>query len=659
MCLSKSHQQQTSTMSQDDAKIFLIPNELCRRAGLGATWKPLNQFAVFPHERRTVRQKDIPSNFASTAQSSVFLVQHSIILYHPILRKLVNESSGTFLTVQSTVSSKSSEFKGEILKLSRQYRSIIRACLENLQDEIGKNNITNSERDELRDYITIFYSIECIWHLCEILFIDVIPGNIVLPYLLDWVRFHFPKHERNAALLISGDVTSLELHEDYWPTVFGNFLQGRIKIVRTLLRQNSAFGSSVFQLVDEVLKTMPTYNVINSISINEFNLQWKHWTTDIQLKIDAKQFITNHNLNLLMRLIVGEEEAWAEIQSHCETWYEFLAGWLFYTEPSVKSFKLGQFAKLSIRKMRIKDHMKHLDRVLLAAMEFDLFEVIKEIQHMTENGWFVCHLADILHHSGSLSVLEKEVENFTSENLRESFLLDYGTILMGHSSLWEVGLNYLDYCQNIGLQAVELLLPRIPFSTETKAHKLIREARNRELHSVAQSICKIQGTRSLKRGRVGNALTWALKSQDGPFTSYLADLVLKKYIENGELNSTDLLDNLGSCMLASDRLIFLGKYNEFHKLYQAGEYKECGHLLISLLASKIVPKYFWSVLLSEAIPLLESEELVFSANDTYTILHCLEEKEAIPQLADKISILRLAAARNLSRALMFEAQLAQ
>lgn len=66
--------------------------------------------------------------------------------------------------------------------------------------------------------------------------------------------------------------------------------------------------------------------------------------------------------------------------------------------------------------------------------------------------------------------------------------------------------------------------------------------------------------RCLSRGRLGNALTWALKSQDGPFTSYLADKFLKEYIASGELDSTDLLDNLGSCMLASDRLIFLGKY---------------------------------------------------------------------------------------------------
>lgn len=73
-----------------------------------------------------------------------------------------------------------------------------------------------------------------------------------------------------------------------------------------------------------------------------------------------------------------------------------------------------------------------------------------------------------------------------SDKLRESFVLDYGTTLIGHSSLWEVGLSYLDFCPNSGIHAIELLLARIPFNTEIKANKLIREAKNRELSHVGK-----------------------------------------------------------------------------------------------------------------------------------------------------------------------------
>lgn len=69
--------------------------------------------------------------------------------------------------------------------------------------------------------------------------------------------------------------------------------------------------------------------------------------------------------------------------------------------------------------------------------------------------------------------------------------------------------------------------------------------------------------KSLKQGRLGNALSWAMRSQDSLFASYLAEQFLRQYCNSGELHNTDLLDNLGSCILLSDRLAFLGKYNLF------------------------------------------------------------------------------------------------
>lgn len=63
----------------------------------------------------------------------------------------------------------------------------------------------------------------------------------------------------------------------------------------------------------------------------------------------------------------------------------------------------------------------------------------------------------------------------------------------------------------------------------------------------------------MKQGRLGNALAWALKAQDNIFITYIADQFLKRYVEYGKLDCRDLLENLGFCMMASDRLTFLGK----------------------------------------------------------------------------------------------------
>jgi len=65
--------------------------------------------------------------------------------------------------------------------------------------------------------------------------------------------------------------------------------------------------------------------------------------------------------------------------------------------------------------------------------------------------------------------------------------------------------------------------------------------------------------RSYQQQRLGNALTWALQSQDAGFATYLANKFLELYSQEGKFHSMDLLDNLGSCMLVSDRLTFLGR----------------------------------------------------------------------------------------------------
>lgn len=57
---------------------------------------------------------------------------------------------------------------------------------------------------------------------------------------------------------------------------------------------------------------------------------------------------------------------------------------------------------------------------------------------------------------------------------------------MGHKSLWQVGLSYLDHCPNDGLQVIELLLPRVFPENEAKVQKILREAKTRGLQNVGK-----------------------------------------------------------------------------------------------------------------------------------------------------------------------------
>ena len=63
--------------------------------------------------------------------------------------------------------------------------------------------------------------------------------------------------------------------------------------------------------------------------------------------------------------------------------------------------------------------------------------------------------------------------------------------------------------------------------------------------SLTTSICKVMGMKCLHLNQLGNAMTWALRSQDSTFTTFLADKLLNLYCESGTFSSGDLLDHLG------------------------------------------------------------------------------------------------------------------
>lgn len=57
---------------------------------------------------------------------------------------------------------------------------------------------------------------------------------------------------------------------------------------------------------------------------------------------------------------------------------------------------------------------------------------------------------------------------------------------MSHRSLWQAGVDYLDYCKLEGRARLETLLSKVPFKTDAKALKIIHIARERELEEVGE-----------------------------------------------------------------------------------------------------------------------------------------------------------------------------
>lgn len=204
--------------------------------------------------------KDKPSQWANSGPINIHHLETRFIFDEPIVRSLVTEANSIFKSVQE-LSKK--ETRPDYLTMSRTYRSTVRACLEKLQDSLSMpDDYDDKPKGVIENYITIFYSVECVWHLCEILLIDRVPSNIIVPQLLEWTRFHFPSFERKAAEMLFVEHDDIDdINSEMMPIVKGLIMQGQVEVGRTILRLHALADNTSFRIVDEILKSMPVYNV--------------------------------------------------------------------------------------------------------------------------------------------------------------------------------------------------------------------------------------------------------------------------------------------------------------------------------------------------------------------------------------------------------------
>lgn len=482
--------------------------------------------SVFAHKQIKYTTKDRPSEFEGHFPVNIIHFDKPFLFDEPILRSLIGEANGIFLTVQNIRENGSS--RNEYLKISRTYRSTIRARLEKLREKMGESP---DVMDEYQNYITILYTIECIWHLCEILYVDPAPTNVIVPQLLEWIRFHFPAHARVAAEYLQFE-REASSNPEFWGVVKGLVLQGNIQIGRALLRLHPGYESTAFQTADQILQTLPLFNTYSGLSVQKFKSQWQYWVNDTEARLSTGALATFPDLEQIIKLTCGNSAAWSAEAKRSTCWYEIFPGYIFYTEPGCKHFELGTFANNWLgRWLKLQDKssasgMRFLDKVILSVMENDMNQVLHDIQNLPDNQWFVVHLTDLLYNCGQIKIVDENQIDVT-ENLRESLLFDFGSALMGRDTLWTFGIDYLEHSSDEGQAAMELFLSKVPLKNEKYAMQILAIARQKKMANLESEICRVLANKSLENQRYGNALEWALRSQNYTLVTSCTNILLK------------------------------------------------------------------------------------------------------------------------------------
>ncbi|KAH8252807.1 hypothetical protein KR032_001916, partial [Drosophila birchii] len=640
---------------------------------LTGVFVPGNKIALSAYRHVKHNSRDEPTETAGEAPALIYMSQESTLFDEPVLRSVLAEANATFGTLQQLGLEAS---RAKYLNISRAYRSIVRACLEKLHLAKMSPEVQTDERrlQRFTDAIIVFYAAECLWHLFEILYLQ--NNQMVVRQLLEWARFHSPQTEDRATDLVLMEEEASEA-DDYWSILRSLILLGQVDFVRAMLSQNRKAGQPAFKAAELILKTMPVYE--EGYALQKFHSQWEYWHVDTERKLKANVFATEPELEQILLLVAGDNKEWDAGIKESQDWYEYLPGYLLFTKPTCKPYELRIAASNWLNRWTMlcpEKQLPNMSRMVTQLMGHDIKLFIFEAQKLNDTHWFSTHLIDLIYHSGQLKSYFDQ-HNIDLPALRHSVIYEYGSYLMGSHNLWQLGIDYLDCCKQEGKATIELLLPRIPIRNERLATKLINLARQRGLVSVEEEICKVLSKRSYDNERYSNALEWAIRSKDVRLVTAVADHILKHCSETGKLLCADTLAYIGGRMFVSPRLVFLTKYHEFYQFYHNRDFLVACELLVNLLESKITPNYFWPSLIIDALPLLESRDPKIFAKETVTILHHIEtalvpiieqDKDKhgkdhsaalfkdyrAENIADIMNFMRLACARNLARALIFE-----
>ncbi|KAL5473916.1 hypothetical protein EMCRGX_G028483 [Ephydatia muelleri] len=645
-------------MALQEGTQFSIPGMRTMRA----VWK---DFGVVVYDTKNKSRDDKSTKGYSGA---IVEVQWESSKWNSTTRKLVNQSYVHFVRLQEAAAGPNGAQADVLVKCSRHFRAILHECVLELK-KIATAADCDAEVD-CESYVyqcELFSMMELIWHLCEILYLEVLPFGCLIQQLLEWVRWHSTSYEQLQHDVISAPCP--EEHQHFWHLVYKLVLQGSINEARDVLGLHSFAHHSpkVFESMDELLTKMPMMRSSVTASKAELLRSWQEWRGECCRRRDRGDFMLVPELQLLCQgVLCGEEEALLDksIVESCDEWYELMVGQLLFTSPLVLStdYDVVATAEKCLGVCEAGGAVR--DKILLSALQGDVMNLITLCSASISNWWFVAHLTTIFHQGGILVASQLEY----GFKLSEFLVLEYASSIMSHPSLWPIALGYLGYCPTQGRHYQSLYVERIPLTSERKAIKVLRVCNQYQLKEEAKTVCRVMAVRAYRSGRLGVALSWSLRSKDAAFAAALAEKYFDSYQSLGEFMDLDLLDHLGSAMLLSNKLAFLGKYREFHRLYGNGEFVAAGQLLVQLLVSNIVPMKFWMTILTDALPLLELESPVFNTEQTYALAHFLRQLSPIASQSldhtaeqdtgsqdgnnNKVSLLWLALVRNLSRAML-------
>ncbi|CAO4360789.1 unnamed protein product [Caenorhabditis nigoni] len=321
------------------------------------------------------------------------------------------------------------------------------------------------------------------------------------------------------------------------------------------------------------------------------------WKDLMRENLASGKYGNNENLKYLTKLLLGDDRYLQSVAPRVlQHWWHFLPFFVLVKNPFAGHAELMDLAD-ECRSWFVGEEEEN-------AREKDVFWclIAKDdnnfLQLISSNPWLAVHLVDLI----QKSTLDPEFEV-----MRRMQMLDYASVLISHSPLWEIGFGYLIACGTEGLLRLESHIEGMHIEDDEMAEQLLEICEANRLEDSKSCVTNTMTIRYLKQNEWSAALSWALKTGSKKTIDWTVSRIVSASSKD-ELAALRVLSSItNNSVLSLPSLTFLYSYQRFVKMMHSGDVLDCVQNLIPLIMMPDVPTQYYYDLFGYLITIIKED----------------------------------------------------
>ncbi|KAF8713566.1 hypothetical protein AX14_012920 [Amanita brunnescens Koide BX004] len=528
-----------------------------------------------------------------------------------------------------------------VRKLAIDYVNFIKECWVHASQTAPRPDVRlQFSGDHYRKLYTCF-SLFVVLYLPEPGYEDAPVGD----ELMEWLNTHFIEPSTEEGVHLSALEYPWE-DETFWPYITRTVLRGLSKASLFFLDALKRHPSDDLQQIAETLGTLKSSQprLQNFTQERDFVLASNRWGNQVKaLRIEmdrvpkGNRFDDFENwwdrLSDIVAILEGRSDI---IQRVCEElgadWKEVCAAWGVFVDARLRRQDLPEILSQVLDDMPSDptslEDMLHT--ALLSAKPEQALQYAHEL-----DPWLSAHMVDIM---DALGLISKKNNDDSEVSTRDQYILAYADYLHSDPGLWRMTVNYMYSSGDVGKNMADQILLHVPLKLQEQNNsdlgQRIREGDvvgvlkdvnetcfQHQREAVRRTICRIAAQALVQYKDYGLAVSYCTSAEDWSGVGRIVDQVLKEYITSGAEKFAKYASTIAPTAqqlrtqnvqqgIFVHRLLFAVRYAQYHELRGQGNLADAAQELISIFYDDLAPKSWWAVLLSDAIELLQNDQVM-------------------------------------------------